>query len=376
MTYKQGTLHEHILMCPYAYIGNTSYEQKTMYVFNDNDEKIIENTIQYVDGFLNIFDNILMCARDDAIIDKSCKNISITLNRQTGEIIIWKNGLGLPIQIHPNYDGIYIPEIMFGHLFSSINSSRGFIGCYVKLTNIYSKLFEIHTIGLDKDNKKIEYKQLFTNNMKTIHPPEINEHIDHDTCMFTSIRFIADYDKFEMPGLTNDMYNVLKKRCYDLATCDKLKNVNISINGKEIKHMNWLDYIELYYKEKPKIIYEKVNHNWEFGAVVSVNPEIKCISFVKKILLFDECAGKIHNDIDDVNKRINKIIVLFVSEQLDKYLLKNIAQLIIKPYLYYEDNTTCDQFRIPCNNDYCCIHQKLLISQMVWPIQCVAQMLC
>jgi DNA gyrase/topoisomerase IV subunit B len=38
----------------------------------------------------------------------------------TGRIKVWNNGSGVPVEIHKN-EGVYVPELIFGHLLTSSN---------------------------------------------------------------------------------------------------------------------------------------------------------------------------------------------------------------------------------------------------------------
>ena len=49
-----------------------------------------------------------------------CTKIKITIDKETGETIIWNDGLSIPIEIDEE-TGIYNPELIFGHLLTSSN---------------------------------------------------------------------------------------------------------------------------------------------------------------------------------------------------------------------------------------------------------------
>lgn len=301
--YKKKTLHEHILTTPDTYIGTTNPDTVNMFIYDEEQNKIVENTINYVAGFFKIFDEILVNARDHTVRDKTCKHINVTLNKQTGMISVYNDGNGIPVAIHKT-ENKYLPEMIFSNLLTSSNyevkgkTVGGKNGYGSKLTNIYSKEFEIHTIGYDsidgKDKKKIEYKQTFRNNMYDIEEPIINKKISSNAKTFTKVTFYPDYEKFGMTRLTNDMYSLLIKRCYDVAACTTNK-VKISVNDNEIKCRDFSDYIKLYYLDedesgnrlqKPKITYAKVNSRWEIGIGFNRNIGDRHISFVNGISTF------------------------------------------------------------------------------------------
>jgi len=351
--YTGKTLHEHILSASDTYIGSTKSDPKKMFVFDESNEKIIEETINYVPGLFKIFDEILVNARDQTVRDKTCKNININIDKTTGEISVSNDGVSIPIEMHNTYK-IYVPEFIFSRLLSSQNYDTkgkqvgGKNGYGAKLANIYSKKFIVHIIGVDSSNKKLEYKQEFRNNMYDIGKPEINKVVGKVSTM-TKISFIPDYERFEMKGLSNDMYSLMIKRCYDVAACTD-KSVSININGEKIKCKDFQDYINLYQKDNieeivessdndsedkvpknvsSKTVYEKINSRWEVGITFNVNSGDKYISFVNGISTFNGGTHMKHV----VDLVINKIIEYINAKKNYKSL--KISPATIKQYLTF-----------------------------------------
>ena len=77
--YKGMTLHQHILSAPDTYIGTTMVDEVRMFIYDEDENKIVEDVINYIAGFFKTFDEILVNARDHTVRDKSCKNIKITI---------------------------------------------------------------------------------------------------------------------------------------------------------------------------------------------------------------------------------------------------------------------------------------------------------
>ena len=44
----------------------------------------------------------------------------VKIDREAGSIEVWNNGKGIPIEMHKK-EGIWIPELIFGHLLTSSN---------------------------------------------------------------------------------------------------------------------------------------------------------------------------------------------------------------------------------------------------------------
>ena len=118
--YKKKTHHEHILSSPDTYIGSAEPDTKPMYVYDDASDKIIKKDITFVPGLYKIYDEILVNARDHSIRDKTCKNIKVSIDKETGFISVYNDGNGIPVELHKELQ-IYIPEMIFGHLLTSSN---------------------------------------------------------------------------------------------------------------------------------------------------------------------------------------------------------------------------------------------------------------
>lgn len=94
--------------------------------------------------------------------------IKVDIDAENNMISVWNNGKGIPIQIHKE-QGIYVPEMIFGHLLTSSNYNDeeqkvtgGRNGFGAKLANIFSSKFILETANT-KNNK--HYTQTFRDNM-------------------------------------------------------------------------------------------------------------------------------------------------------------------------------------------------------------------
>lgn len=65
---------------------------------------------------------------------------------------------------------------------------------------------------------------------------------------YVEIKFIPDYKWFKLNGLSDDLYNLFKKRVYDLAGVMG-KKVQILFNNTELKINSFEDYAKLYFDE-------------------------------------------------------------------------------------------------------------------------------
>ena len=96
----QLTQYEHIMKRPDTYIGSIERIEKQMWVYNSELETMEFREISYVPGIYKIFDEIVVNAADNKQRDKTMDAIKITIDREKGEISVWNNGRGIPVEIH------------------------------------------------------------------------------------------------------------------------------------------------------------------------------------------------------------------------------------------------------------------------------------
>ncbi|MCP9259648.1 DNA topoisomerase 2 [Dirofilaria immitis] len=135
--YQRLTPLKHILYRPDSYIGSAFLSD--------------EQEARIVPGLLKIFDEILVNAADNKRRDPEMSTIAVNIDREGNTISIWNNGRGIPVEIHPT-EGIYVPTMIFGTLFTSSNYDDselkivgGRNGFGAKLCNIFSTEFSVET---------------------------------------------------------------------------------------------------------------------------------------------------------------------------------------------------------------------------------------
>ena len=279
-TYKKLTQREHVLERPGMYIGSVKKQMEELWVAKDNDDgalKMEKVMVEYSPGFMKIFDEVLTNATDHSFRDTSVTTIKVEYSKETGEISVWNNGSGIPIQLHKEHN-IYVPELIFGHLLSGSNyddsttrTGAGTNGLGSKLTNIYSKKFIVETI--DSDEKK-KFIQEYSNNMTERTKAKITSNSGKS---YTKITFIPDYQRFDMEDLEDDTILLIRKRVLDCIACTN-GNVQVYLNGEKLKGKGLVDYTK-YFFEGEKVITEShteriknkngevTEYTWEYAIV-------------------------------------------------------------------------------------------------------------
>ena len=274
-TYKKLSQREHILLRSGMYVGSVKKQMEELWVFNGG--KMEKTMIEYSPGFMKIFDEILTNATDHSFRDKTVKNIKVTFSQETGEISVWNDGEGIPVQLHKEHN-IYVPELIFGHLLSGSNYSdseqrigAGTFGIGSKVTNIFSKTFTVETVD---SNEKKKFIQTFSDNMSQKTKAKITSNSGKS---YTKITFIPDYQRFDMEGLENDTILLIKKRVLDCIACTN-GTVQVYLNGDKLKGKSLVDYTK-YFFEDEKIISEShterikekngqvTEYIWEYAVV-------------------------------------------------------------------------------------------------------------
>ncbi|KAF3766768.1 type II DNA topoisomerase [Cryphonectria parasitica EP155] len=296
--YKKLSQVEHILVRPDTYIGSIERTESQMWVFNKEKSLMEFKSVKLVPGFYKIFDEILVNAADNKQRDKGMSYIKITINRAEGEITVENDGKGIPIEMHEK-EGIYIPELVFGHLLAGSNfddnekkTVGGRNGYGAKLCNVFSTEFTLEC--QDSTNGK-RYKTTWRNNMGKMDKPKITSNKSKD---FVRVTFKPDFAKFAMhEGIDDDTEAVMYRRVYDLA--GTVEGVKVHLNGEHLK-VGFKKYCEMYAKAIAKerqdvdadgtgpapatVIFEdtKAHQRWQVGFTVS-DGSFQQVSFVNSI---------------------------------------------------------------------------------------------
>ncbi|CEF67098.1 DNA topoisomerase 2-beta [Strongyloides ratti] len=313
--YQKKSQLEHILLRPDTYIGSVEYTDKGVaWVYDINEDKLVQREISYVPGLYKIFDEILVNAADNKQRDRRMNLIKVDIDKKNNVISVFNNGKGIPVA-HHGVEKMYVPELIFGTLLTSSNynddekkTTGGRNGYGAKLCNIFSTEFTLETSS--KEYKK-QFKQTWINNMTKDKEAEISKATEDD---FTKVTFKPDLKKFKMKELDDDIIGLMARRAYDIA--GTTPGVRVYLNGKCLPVKSFKEYAEKYVEsmiggneeEKPKIIYEKVNDRWEVALTVSERG-FQSVSFVNSIATskggrhVDYIADQITSNLIDVIKK-------------------------------------------------------------------------
>jgi DNA gyrase/topoisomerase IV subunit B len=221
------------------------------------------------------------------------KKIEVSLDRETGVITVANDGDGIPVEKHDTHGGIYVPELIFGHLLTSANfddddnaggSKRtvgGQNGIGAKACNILSRWFEIEVVDR---SRRLRYRQRFEDNMSIIGVPRIDKTAARRSS--TTVRFLPDYLRLGMSTgrLSDDMHALIVKRVYDVAAVTPA-DVAVWLDGKRIEVKTFERYIDMYVGPRGQAgrAYERPCDGWEIAAALSDGTGLKQVSFVNGV---------------------------------------------------------------------------------------------
>jgi len=291
---QQKTDKQHILDNPDTYIGSVENVDANIWIMNEDGSKIIEKNICYIPGLFKLFDEGIVNSRDHVVrmktrVDSNSENalpvthIDVTIDPD-GTITMVNDGNGIDVA---QKDGIWIPELVFGHLRTSTNYNKdekkivgGKNGFGFKLVLIWSTYGRIETVD---HIRGLKYIQEYKNNLDEICKPSITK---CKTKPYTKITFKPDYQRLGITGLSEDIIGLLKKRVYDISAVTD-KSLKVKYNDQLVPVKNFQQYIDMYIGEKavaPRV-YEDAGAEgrWEYAVALTPTHEFIQISFVNGI---------------------------------------------------------------------------------------------
>ena len=370
--YQKKTDKEHVLDNPDTYIGSVEKVDANMFVFDDATGSIVLKDIEYVPGLYKLFDEGIVNARDHVVrmiqstsADKKVVSYIDTAISEDGTITITNDGNGIDVAKHPE-NGLWIPEMIFGHLRTSTNYNKdekrtvgGKNGFGFKLVLIWSTYGYIETVD---HTRGLKYTQEFKRNLDEICAPKITKCASAKP--YTKVVFRPDYARLQLEGLNADMLSLLKKRVYDIGavTDHSVKKIKVGYNGATVPVKNFQQYIDLYIGTKDAAkpdtlrVYESAGDRWEYAVALSSTHEFVQVSFVNGICCnkggkhVDYILGQICRKLCDYIEKKKKIKVnaSAIKEQLILFLRCDIENPAFDSQTKDFMNTPSNKFGSSC----------------------------
>ena len=307
---------EHVLHAPDTYIGST--EQDKIYGWTFDKNMITYKQYNHISGLYKIFDEALVNARDHYIRMKQkkesgeecfeVKNISVDIS-EDGTITIMNDGDGIDVLQHDVHK-LWIPEMIFAHLRTSTNYTKGEKklvggknGFGVKLLFIYSTWGELETVD---HRRGLKYKQTFENNLGVINKPSITK---CKSKPYTKVTFRPDFTRFKQKKITKDMFSVMTHRVYDIAAVTD-KTVRVKLNKEPLNIRNYESYMNLYIGDKSTTqrVFEVGNERWEYGVCISPLDEFTQVSSVNGISTTKGGGTHVQYILNQIVRKVSAVI--------------------------------------------------------------------
>jgi len=238
---------EHILKRPDSYVGPVELGSEPYWILDG--EKFVKKTVKYSPGLLKIFDEILVNAIDrNSLHPKYVNSIAVAIDKEVGSVTIENNGPlgGISVKMHEK-EGLWNPELVFGHLLTSTNYDDtqkrivgGRNGYGAKLANIYSTDFSV--IIKDHETKQT-YTQKWSKNMTVCEKPKIKKHSGATSSV--AITFTPEWKRFGMSKMDDTIYNIFQKRVWDSNICTT-QNCKVKFNDEILPKQNFEAYAKMY----------------------------------------------------------------------------------------------------------------------------------
>jgi DNA topoisomerase-2 len=334
---------EHILKRPDSYVGPVEQGSEPYWILDGG--KFSKKNLKYSPALLKIFDEILVNAIDrNSLHSKNVNSISVAIDKESGSVTIENNGPlgGIGVRMHEK-EGIWNPELVFGHLLTSTNYDDtqkrivgGRNGYGAKLANIYSTDFSV--VIKDHETKQT-YTQKWSKNMTVCDPPKIKKHSGATSSV--SITFTPEWKRFGMSKMDDTIYNIFQKRVWDANICTT-QNCKVKFNGDVLPKQNFEAYAKMH--EGVQEVASVSGDRWSVCIGPSENG-LEQVSFVNGICTMkggthvDHVANHIANGIiDDMAKKI----------KLKPQQVKNAFTIFVKATL--ENPTFSSQVKSECTS--------------------------
>ena len=238
---------EHVLKRPDSYVGPVELGSEPYWILDG--DKFSKKNLKYSPALLKIFDEILVNAIDrNSLHPKQVSSISVAIDKESGAVTIENNGPlgGIGVRMHEK-EGLWNPELVFGHLLTSTNYDDtqkrivgGRNGYGAKLANIYSTEFSV--VIKDHETKQT-YTQKWSKNMTVCDPPKIKKHSGSTSSV--AITFSPEWKRFGMSKMDDTIYSIFQKRVWDANICTT-QNCKVKFNGEVLTKQNFEAYAKMH----------------------------------------------------------------------------------------------------------------------------------
>lgn len=255
--FSRLTPHESVLKRPGVYGGSQEKISREVILFEIEyacfGRKIVDSPTLLIHMFIEIVANVYDNYINTKIKGQDPGKIEIDIGNKRIRV---KNG-GEPIPIALKEKDVYIPDMIFGNLWSGSNyddtkekSGIGQNGIGAKLTNIWSRQFSVKCgdPGFGKRKNNLEYFREWSNNMYTISDRQLEKYSGD---AYVEITYEPDFKRFGRERFNSDDQGLMAKTAMELSFITKSK---ILLNGRERDYTTIEKFSPLCFAENCKYV--------------------------------------------------------------------------------------------------------------------------
>lgn len=266
--YEKLSPRSHVYLRPSMWIGSTDFSQEEQWFYNPETRSMYRGTMSLPPALRGIWKEVLDNAADNVDRSRRAKvppgEINITMDNFV--ISVTNGGLPIPIEIKPEY-GMYVPELLFGHLMSGSNYKKtrhgaGMNGVGANCTNIFSTQFQV---VIQDGIRGLSYSQTWTDNMKVCHPPVITPYAV-GAASSVKVTYHADFARFGYDpavGYPPEAKALFMRQASDVAFTSK---VPVTFNNIRFNITDIREYAALYFGDGVNT--GVVSYMWPLGVEV------------------------------------------------------------------------------------------------------------
>lgn len=277
--YKYQSDVEHVLSNAGMYLGSIEPIRQGVWIYTQEGQ--IEYTeLNFHPALYKIIDEPLTNCYDHYVRSRGTARpvCAVRVSLSDTQVIIHNDGDSIDVTLHPE-TGVYVPEMIFGHLRTSTNYGAedkivgGKHGLGVKLTAVWSSSFKVEVLDPDRG---LFYAQEFKDNLH-IEEPIIKTR--RAVGGFVQVTFSPDFKRFGLDAFPDYMPALIRKRLHDFALL--APDVKFYFNGALLTKRTFKHYISSCLGGSTKFVIQE-SAGWRV-AVAQSESEFVQVSFVNGI---------------------------------------------------------------------------------------------
>ena len=317
--YKRLSDIDHVLQRYGMYIGNKGSSGREAKCLDPQTLKITVGKVKHSEGAEHIFLEVLgnVCDNMQRTKEYNMANptqkvdlgvVEVSMNEQW--VVVKNYGLAVPVAMNPQ-ENMWIPHMIFGTMRSSSNyddtkdrQTIGMNGLGAKAANIFSRQFIVECAD---PQRRLLYKQMWTNNMKTVSQPAMTE---YNGPGYVQVSYNLDFARFYMQGYDVEAQAIYMAHC---AIASMTSSVPVIFNGIKIHIPTLTDYAKLFFdvQKENSITFTDPDKVYDV-CLVDTPDKGTVVSFVNGVLVR---GGGVH--VDEIFTEIVTAVRDFFGKMLE-----------------------------------------------------------